>query len=68
MSGFSSDLFRLGVSAGENLEILCDGAAASLAELSCDGVTDPTVDTATSGVDPHQVLEAEVLSVRNEQD
>ena len=63
MSAFIPDLFSLRVSASEDLEVFCDGAAASLAKLSRDGVTDPTMDTAPTGVDPQQVLEAEVLSV-----
>ncbi len=54
-------LLRLGVTAGQHLEILGHGTTARLAHFACHRITDPTMDTSSAGIDPKEVLEAEVL-------
>ena len=59
----NTDLLGLGVATGEDLKVFGDGTASSLAKLPGNGVADPTMDASPTGVDPQQMLEAEVLSV-----
>ena len=55
------DLLGAGLAAGDDLQVLCHGRTSRLTQPLGYGVTHPTMDSSSAGVNPEEVLEAKVL-------